>query len=679
MKKLICLIITVSVLAGFSAQAVTLNEWNFYSDPAGKTLSNAFNSAGTASFALNPGYNDTSLRTDGSGSLICTNNDLGTNGMWSSGSVLDATTSNLTSGTFFLRYDFKYDLSATNNNSGTLLGFAFTDATGSKVAGAALQYDLGAANTPSNLTVTPLADLGTNYTGNVSIITKVDMATQKLAVWYDLTGAGSFSAETSPQASNITVNLPSIDKLRLQATGDFSPAGSDDSASISLLRMTDSFADAASSDLDVPAARYSNEWTFERDVNGLPLSDTINSGTNSPLAQFSTGFGSTVFTTNRALVCIGNDTGTGDVWTNGAVLNAALPSATSGVHYLRYDLNYDLSSTNNDNGTVLGVYFTGATGDKAAGLILGYDPGNLTSLVPTNRTLTTVTNNLALAGSLTAIAEVNLSAHTLKVWYDVNGSSTFDTNAPNASASIPSLSSITNLRFHATGDFRPAASSNYASVDNIRHTASWSEIIEPTANLEAPPKLSISVSNSLNGVMEVGSTNIVTVVIHNSGGLATNVTSTLTHDGLPASFTIVSNNTPAPLDFNASITHTYILTANANNKYIFTAQANAGTNSATTNLDVVVGAQIRYDSHSITQVPGTGVISNKYEPGEIIRITVTSTNDGSRTVTNVVNTGFLRIRHIHDSAGLGYISIGGKKRLNLDRVCCDNCLQYAAS
>lgn len=634
MKKLIYLIGVMSVLTVLSAQASTLNEWNFYSDPAGKTLSNAVNSAGIARFSAG---GTGVLETDGNGTLLCTSADPSTNGIWTNGVILDAATSNLTTGTFFLRYDFKYDLNSTNNNSGTLLGFAFTDSTGAKVAGAALQYDLGSTPAPTNLVITQLADLGSNLVGHVSIITKVDMTAQKLAVWYDLSGTGSFSAESSPQASNITVNLPSINKLRLQATGDFRPAGSDDSANISLLRMSDSFSDAASSAPILPAAKYSNEWTFERDISGRPLSDTINSGTNIPLAQFSTGFSNTVFTTNRALICVGNDAGTDGVWTNGTILNAALPSATSGVHYLRYDLNYDLSSTNNDSGTLMGVYFTGATGDKAAGLVLGYDVGNMASATPTNRTLTSVTNGLPLSGTLTAIAEVNLDTHILRVWYDLSGSNTFNTNSPSISTNI-TLSSITNLRFHATGDFRPSGSSNYVSVDNIRHTASLSEILDPPANLTAAPNLTISVSNSLNGAMETGETNIISVVIHNSGGPATDVTSALAHNGMPASFTVISNNLPVPLEPNSSTTNTYALIASSNGTYSLTIQAfSTETNSTATNLILRVGSHVSYVGNSIVEI-GPGVVSNRYEPGETIRITITNRNDGARTVTNIVNT-----------------------------------------
>ena len=642
MKKMICLISTAVVLAGFSAQATTLNEWNFYFDPAGKTLSQAFNSKGSAVFSSGgAGF----LETDGLGALLCTYNDPGTTGMWTNGAILDAATSNLTTGIFFLRYDLEYDLSATNNDSGTLAGFAFTDATGAQVAGVALKYDVGATTAPTNLTVTELTDLGTNRTGKVSFIAKVDMSTHKMAVWYDLTGTGSFSADTNPQTNNVSVNLLSIRNLHLQATGDFRPAGSSDFVKVKLLRMSDSFADAAAAGPTVPPAKYSNEWTFERDLNGRQLSDTINSGTNSPLARFGAGFGNTVFTTNRALRCIGEDAGTNGVWTNGAILDAAiLPSSTSGVHYLRYDVTYNLSSPSNNSGTVLGVYFTGATNDKVAGVVLGYDKGNLTNSLPVGRSLvaipgaTDLTNN----GTLTAIAEVDLGASTLKVWYGLNGLTPTNYNAPAFTNSI-ALTSITNLRFQATGDFRPAGSTDYADVDNIRHIVSssaggiaWSNIIDSVANLSLPPVLQLLVTNSLSGSMELGETNIVTAIISNTGGgSASSVYSILSG---ASAFSVTSNNAPVSLPANASITNTYTLIANASGRYNLTIQAiSTETNSAPIDFSIIVGSHISYLTNSILPISGN-TVPGKYVPGETISITVSSTNDGARTVTNIVNT-----------------------------------------
>jgi len=50
------------------------------------------------------------------------------------------------------------------------------------------------------------------------------------------------------------------------------------------------------------------------------------------------------------LFCMHDDIGADGMWTNGAMLNVALPASFSnGVQYLRYDFSCDLSDTNNLN------------------------------------------------------------------------------------------------------------------------------------------------------------------------------------------------------------------------------------------------------------------------------------------------------------------------------------------
>ncbi|MBI9020975.1 MAG: hypothetical protein JEZ10_06955 [Verrucomicrobia bacterium] len=617
----------------FSVHAGVLNEWGFESDPAGRTLSQAINS-GSEQISFGAG-DEAALATDEQGGLVCTQDDSGTTGMWTNGAVLNATLpAAVSTGVQYLRYDLSYDLSDTNslNNSGGVVGFSFYDGTGDKVAGVALVRDVGAA-VSSPYQMTELAAL--SLTGKVSIVAKVDLASQKMDVWYDLTGDVSGFSEASP-VTNTSVVLASFDSLLFQSTGDIQPAGSSDEVVVDLLRTADSWASIMEDEPMTLDRKYLNEWTFERDVDGTSLNQAINSGTASPLAQFDSGSESTVFTTNRSLLCTGEDSGAGGGWTNGALLDAALTPVTSGKHYLRYDVEYDFSSTNsNDSGNLLGVYFTDGTGDKAAGLVLGYEAGTLEEGTPANRALIEVTKDIPLEGTLIAIAEVDLDNDTLKVWYDLSGANVFDENSPAASMAI-TQTSIDKLRFHATGDFRPAGSADYAAVDNIRQAASWSEITLPPIDEGAPPELQITV-DAPSGVA-VGETNLITIVISNSGGPATELTSTLIHDGGPSAFTIVSNNTPVSLGINASVTNTYWLTASVEGPYVFTAQAwSAKTNSAATLFNLAVGSQVRYLTNSIVEVSG-GLIDGEYEPGETIDITVVSTNDGGRTVTGIVNT-----------------------------------------
>ncbi len=622
-----CLIL----FSGVSASAITLNEWGFGSDPAGQTLSQALNvgSIGVVFAAGGSGF----LETDGLDGLLCTHEDIGTGGMWTSGAILDAPLpAPVSSGVQYLRYDFSYDLSDTNslNDSGMLVGFAFYDSIGNKVAGAALKRDLGAGGSApcqeTTLTEVPPA-------GTIAIIAKVNLAAQTMDVWYDLTGDVSGFVEGTP-ATNIAVSLSAFDALRFQSTGDIQPAGSSDEVTVDLLRTADSWASIMEDEPDTLGRKYANEWTFECDADGTSLTQALNSGTNSPLAQFDAGFGSTIFTTNRVLLCTGEGSG-GGVWADGAILNAPLTSLTTGKHYLRYDVDYDFSSPDNGGGNVLGVYFTDSTGDKAAGLILGYDTGDLEDSAPANRALMTLTNDIALVGTLTAIAEVDLDNDILKVWYDLNGANVFDENSPAASKAIMFSSHFDNLTFHATGDFRPAGSTDYGAVDNIRQATSWSEIINPPVNETGSPELRITVTAPAG--MAVGDSNVVTISINNIGGPASNVTSTLIHDGAPSAFTIVSNNIAAPLGAGASLTNTYWITANTEESYTFTAQAfSAETNSAAASFILAVGSQISYLSNRIVEVSG-GLIDGKYEPGETLDITVFSINDGGGTVSNIIN------------------------------------------
>jgi hypothetical protein len=399
-----------------------------------------------------------------------------------------------------------------------------------------------------------------------------------------------------------------------------------------------------------------NEWTFEPDENDLPLSDTINSGAASPLAQFSPNFElGSVFTasatnisssaSNRVLLCIGENTTTNGAWISGETLNAgAVPDPS--LNYLRYDVAYDFSSTNNDSSTVLGAYFTGEAGDKVAGLVLTHDSGNLQSTAPANRTLTTITNDLPFSGKLIAIAEVSTDQEpaTLKVWYGLSDSTPTNYGAPAFITNIV-LSSITNLRFQATGDFRPAGSTNYAAVDNVRHASTWADITAPIPHFSEGPKVeivSVTVTNPSGTVgTDIGETNTVEVVIRSLGAPASNLISSLNAATNSEYFTIISNDTSSVvLTYPQYVTNTFFLTANTNAAgatYTFNVNVTADHGVYTnTTFTLVVGSLISYQSNSIAWVSG-GIFPNEYEPGEVINITVFSTNNGAKDVSNVSN------------------------------------------
>lgn len=374
-----------------------------------------------------------------------------------------------------------------------------------------------------------------------------------------------------------------------------------------------------------------NEWNFYSDPAGKTLSQSVNSAGT---AVFAAG-NETGLTTDglNNLICTQNDPGTTGMWTNGAILKAALSSpVSSGVQYLRYDFSYDLSSASNDSGCVAGFTFYDGTNNKIAGVALQYDVGANTN--PTYQ-VTQVTEMTNMVGTVAVVAKINLSNQTLSVWYNLNGDvSSFSESAP-ATNITTSLSSFDSLRFQATGDIRATASTNYVAIDLLRTANSWTDIL--IADPAAPPSLHLQMTDSLSGAMEVGETNKISVVIRNVGGLASNVTSALSHDGSASSFTVTSNVSVQVLWPGESMTNTFDAVANTNGSYLFTATGLIGGVAKTsTNLEIVVGSQISYLSNSIAEVSG-GMLPGTNEPSEIVDITVFSTNNGARPVSNVVN------------------------------------------
>ncbi|MEI8206545.1 MAG: hypothetical protein WCG03_06680, partial [Kiritimatiellales bacterium] len=414
-------------------------------------------------------------------------------------------------------------------------------------------------------------------------------------------------------------------------------------------------------------AALQNEWTFESDPYGVALTSASNAVGTANFSGGATNFQSTVYTasattnvlssaSNRVLLCVGSTSGS--AWTNGAVLNAALTSSSTGTHYLRYDVAYDLS-TNNNSGTVLGAYFTGAGGadDRAAGFVLGYDKdsSSLSNSAPARRPIARITG-LVTNGSLTAIAEVNLnvSPATLKVWYSVNGSALANYTSPNASKDIL-LTAISNLCFHATGNFRPGGSTNYAAVDNIRMADSWADITAPLPDFSKDRKIEISrltittpkgtFTNPARSVgSAAGATNTVEIVIRSLGAPVSNVISSVSAAVNPEYFSITSNSPlfSAAREYPQEVTNTFSVVIRTNAQNDFSYEFNVGATAAgasagvSTNFILTLGAQISYKANSITWVSG-GIFSNKYEPGEILDVAVISENTGTDPVSNIVN------------------------------------------
>lgn len=379
-----------------------------------------------------------------------------------------------------------------------------------------------------------------------------------------------------------------------------------------------------------------NEWIFDSDAAGLTLSQATNRGTD--LAVFSADTTPVTQTDGqRSLICSNAIAGVGNLWTDGAVLRADVTNQSSGVRFLRYDLTYDMTATNlNDSGTLIGLAFADTTSTNLAGVGLLYDSINGATTPPVGITETVLQSGLALTGSLAVIAKVDLTAKTMEVWYNLSGANTFNAS-PDATVSNLNLTTIAELEFRATGDFIASSSSQCVLVDNIRTASTWTEITNATLNLLASPNLVVSISDTQGGAMAVGQTNVVSVTISNTGGPATDVFASLSHNGGAAFSFISSNNVPAPLYAGDSMVQTFSLVANSNGAYVLTAQASSAQNTgAPGTFNLLVGRQISYSSYSITNESG-GIVAGQVEPGETFDLILTSINDGGATVTGITN------------------------------------------
>ncbi len=230
--------------------------------------------------------------------------------------------------------------------------------------------------------------------------------------------------------------------------------------------------------LSVGFAERINEWTFERDPAGITLSAATNRG--SEAAQFSAG-GTGILETDGhgGLVCTGTATGSGGMWTNGIQLNAGVIHPPSDIQYLRYDLQYNLSDSRDDSGSVFGMAFTDAAGAQIAGV---YFLSENDTALPVGRAGTQVAGGLASVGKVSVIMRVNTGTHTADIWYDLSGTNNFSPSPSLSGVSID-LSFINKLRLHATGDFRPAGSVDQSTVENIRTASTWEEIAAPISPL----------------------------------------------------------------------------------------------------------------------------------------------------------------------------------------------------
>jgi len=618
--------VLVALLA-FGSQAAVRDEWTFQTDAKGTLLRNAVNSGPDGSVFESGGIG--TLETDGLGRLLSTPS---APTLWGDGATLDADIAD--ANTLFLRYDLSYNFTSGAGTNGTSVGISFVDNTGTNLAGLVFAYepDGWSGGAPDGQTLAPVGD-PLPLQGTLSAIAEVSLSS--ISIWYSTNGTDFVAGMT-----NAAIAIASIADLRIQATGEASPPGSGDFVAVENIRVADSWASITGIVQPSVPSKYLNEWLFDRDAAGRTLSEAINSGTDR--AVFSTDTTPVTQTDGfRGLICANDVPNSGNLWTNGAVLTAPVKNQTSGSRFLRYDFDYDMTATNNNTGTLLSLGFGDGASTNLAAVTFKYDIGSPNASPPAGITETALRTDLELTGSLSVIAEVDLDRQKMSVWYNLTGDNTFNQWSPDGTHNI-NLTTVDQLTFRATGDFIASASNECVVIDNIRTAATWAEIIEPPVNLRGPPELTIRVNDDLGGVMAVGQTNLISVTIHNNGGPATNVSSTLVSDNAGALSIISSNNAATAIPAGGVLVQTYSVVANpsADGSYVLTAQATiAGTSSgAPAMFDLYVGAQISYASYVITNE--TGVVNtfpNEAEPGEIFDLVITSVNDGGVPVSGITN------------------------------------------
>lgn len=254
-------------------------------------------------------------------------------------------------------------------------------------------------------------------------------------------------------------------------------------------------------------AAVRDEWTFQADSEGTLLADAVNTGADG--STFENG-GAGVLEADGQGVLLSTPTAT-NLWEDGSTLDADITDTN--ILFLRYDLNYDLSSGSNTVGTTIGISFVDNTGTNIAGLVAAYNPadsGEIPDGSPVG--MESISGELALKGTLSAIVKVDAGASTMTCWYDVTGGSNFDESTPDASTTI-SISSINDLRIRATGDATSAGSGDFVAVENIRVADTWESI-----SGDIPRNLAVNID------VFTGEVNSGSVILTNAGNEAANYT-----------------------------------------------------------------------------------------------------------------------------------------------------------
>jgi hypothetical protein len=381
-------------------------------------------------------------------------------------------------------------------------------------------------------------------------------------------------------------------------------------------------------------AAVRNDWTFETEFAGVSLAGCSNSGADR--VSFS-GIDSVTKTDGSGgLGCSNAVSGVGSFWTNGTVLTADVTDQNSGTHFLRYDLDYDLTSADGDSGTLLALSFSDGTGTNLVGAYL--KKGVTSSDFDLLNVRTTNVAIVGYSGNLAVIAKVDLDNRELSVWYNFGGDIVAAYDSPNKIVTNLNLSTIKDFQFRATGDLIPTATGNAAVFKNIRTADTWEEILFPLVDHSRGAMLTISsVTDTKNWVMADGDTNTITVVVQNFYSAATNVYTALTYTGgIPGSLVVITNEPPAAsLDPNHFITNTFQVIGNAapfDYEFFITAKSDK-TNSITIQTNFIVGAAVQYQGNVISSNASPGI----YQPGDRLTVEVISKAFGKYAFSNTVN------------------------------------------
>lgn len=379
--------------------------------------------------------------------------------------------------------------------------------------------------------------------------------------------------------------------------------------------------------------KYLNEWMFDQDLVGTKLTAATNSGTDA--VNFSGADPVTQTDGTNSLICA-YEAAASSLWTDGAVLTADVSdSASDAVRFLRYDFDYDMNASGNDTGTLLAMSFSDGSNANLAGVALKYTPASTDDFSAPASSETTITNSFEFSGHISVIAKLDLSAQQLSAWYDLSGTDTFNaSDNPNATIRVSNLTSVEELVFQATGDFIATSSNDCVSIDNIRMAETWAEIIEAPIELAADPVLSVE----LGSAFVEGKTNLISAVISNASGIASNAYADLTFELESGLSIVASNNAYAVIGGGRSVTNDFTVVAETEGAYLLTstAYADGGVSSEPVTLSLAVGERISYVTNTVANdlyLRENGIV----EPGETFELTVVSVNDGARSVSSITN------------------------------------------